>query len=86
MKYYLVIGGFLGCFLAFSSSLMAGNEIGFSLRNGAIGCLIGAILMKGFYSALLSSIRAMSLEKAKQAYDRSVANQEQIHGTTNGKK
>jgi len=72
MKYYLVIGGFLGCFLAFSSSLMAGNEIGFSLRNGAIGCLIGAILM--------------SLEKAKQAYDRSVANQEQIHGTTNGKK
>ena len=86
MKYYLVLGGFLGCFLAFSSSLLAGNEIGFSLRNGAIGCLAGAILLKGFYSVLLSSIRSMSLEKAREAHARAVANYELNRGTTNGKK
>ena len=77
MKYYLVLGGFIGCFLAFSSTLLAGNGIGYALRNGSIGCLAGAILLKGFYTALLSSVRAMTLEKAKQAHERAVANQEQ---------
>lgn len=86
MKYFLVLGGFIGCFIAFSTSLMAGNEIGYALRNGAIGCLAGAVLLKGFYAALLSSVQAMSLEKAKQAQERAAANLQQTQATTNGTK
>ena len=86
MKSFLVLGGFIGCFIAFSSSLMAGNEIGYALRNGAIGCLAGAVLMKGFYSALLSSVQAMSVEKARQAHERAAANFQQTQAKTNGTK
>lgn len=64
MKYFFLLGGFLGCFLAFSSALAAGNDIGLALRNGAIGCLAGAVLLKGFHFAMMSCVRSMAAEKA----------------------
>ena len=66
MKYYLALGGFSGCFLAFSSALLAGGNVFHALRNGAAGCLAGAILLRFFYSALLSCARAAAGEKSNR--------------------
>lgn len=46
MKVFLLLGGTSGFLLAFVSGLFAGNEISVALRDGAIGCLAGTLLMR----------------------------------------
>jgi hypothetical protein len=65
MKFFLLLGGTAGFLLAFSSGLMAGNEISIALRDGAIGCLAGAFLMKGFHGIFMMCLRDMAVEKAR---------------------
>jgi len=65
MKYFLVLGGFLGCALVFTSGLIAGNDPAIALRNSAIGCLAGASLLAGFRFTLVSCVRSVVAEKAK---------------------
>ena len=84
MKYFLVLGGFLGCSLAFASALAAGNGIDIALRNGAIGCLVGAVLLKGFYSVLLASIRASHAETSSRAGDPTPSAPQHPSGKKNG--
>jgi hypothetical protein len=65
MKYFQLIGGFCGFILAFASSLSTGNEIAIALRDGAVGCLCGAILLRGFHSVLAWSVRDLAMERAR---------------------
>ena len=65
MKYFAALGGFLGCSLAFSSAIFAGNGPGYALRTGAIGCLAGAALLAVFHIALVSCARSTIAEKAR---------------------
>jgi len=65
MKYFQLIGGFSGFVLAFCSSVSAGNEIAIGLRDGAIGCLCGALLLRGFHLVLAWSIRDLAMERAR---------------------
>ncbi len=65
MKFFLTLGGFLGFTLALAASLHAGNEPAFALRDGAIGCLVGAFILRLMHAVLLSSIRTHILERAE---------------------
>ena len=65
MKYFQLIGGFSGFILAFGSSLSTGNEIAIALRDGAVGCLCGAILLRGCHSVLAWSVRDLAMERAR---------------------
>jgi hypothetical protein len=65
MKYFQLIGGFSGFVLAFCSSLSTGNEIAIALRDGAVGCLIGALLLRGFHSVIAWSVRDLAMERAR---------------------
>jgi hypothetical protein len=65
MKYFQLIGGFAGFVLAFASSLSTGNEIAIALRDGAVGCVVGALLMRGFFAALVWSVRDVATERAR---------------------
>ncbi len=64
MKFFLSLGGSVGFLAAFFSALHAGSEIGFALRDGAIGCLAGAFLMRGFHYVMILCIKSLVQEQA----------------------
>ena len=66
MKYFQLIGGFFGFVLAFVSSLSTGNEIAIALRDGAVGCLCGALLLRGFHSVIAWSVSDLAMERARR--------------------
>lgn len=63
MKFFLALGGSIGFLGTFFSSLHAGSEIGFALRDGAVGCLLGALLMRGFRHVVVFCIKSLAEEK-----------------------
>ena len=66
IRFFLSLGGLLGFTIAFASGLLAHNEIGVVLRDASIGCLFGALLMRGFLAVLHHSLREMEAEKGKE--------------------
>jgi hypothetical protein len=66
MKHFQLVGGFCGFVLAFCGSLSAGNEVAIALRDGAIGCLAGALLFRGFHSVLAWSVQDFAMERARR--------------------
>ncbi len=71
MKFFLLMGGTAGFLLAFAGGLMAGNEISIALREGALGCVVGAILMKGFHAVFMMCLHDLA---AQQTGARAAAN------------
>jgi len=67
MRFFLLLGGFGGFALAGAGSLFAGNEPAFAVRDGAIGCLAGALLMRGMHFVFLRTIRSHLAERAASA-------------------
>jgi len=65
MKYFQLIGGFSGFVLAMGSSLCAGNEIAIALRDGAVGCVCGAILLRLFHLVLAWSVQNFAAEQQR---------------------
>lgn len=67
MKIFLLIGGALGFASAFAAALAAGHEPGMLLRDGAIGCVAGAFLMRIFHAVLMSCVRDLATSKMREA-------------------
>jgi hypothetical protein len=63
MKFFLTLGGSIGFLTIFFTELHAGNEIGFALRDGALGCLAGAFLLRGFHYVMMRCIKSLVLEQ-----------------------
>ena len=59
MKFFLALGGSIGFLAAFFSALHGGSLVGFALRDGAVGCLAGAFLMRGFHYVMILCIRSL---------------------------
>jgi hypothetical protein len=57
MKFFLLLGGFVGFVLAFAASWNAGNSAAQALRDGAIGCLAGAVLLRGLHAVFHITVR-----------------------------
>ncbi len=57
MKYFLLVGGFAGFVLAFAASLHAGNPAHGALLSGGIGCLFGALLLRGLHLVFMACVR-----------------------------
>lgn len=67
MKYFQIVGGFGGFLLAFGTGIFAGNEIAIALRDGMLGCVFGALLLRGFHMVLAWSVRDFAEEKLRLA-------------------
>jgi hypothetical protein len=65
MKVFLLLGGTSGFLLSFASGLFAGNEITIALRDGAIGCLAGVLLMKVLCAVVFMCIQNMAEKTVK---------------------
>lgn len=65
MRYFLVVGGFAGFAVAFGGSLHAGNAPAYALRDGAVGCLVGALLMRAMHAVYFASLRSLLTARAE---------------------
>jgi len=66
MKHFQLVGGFCGFVLALCGSISAGNEVALALRDGAVGCLCGAVLLRGFHWALWWSMQDFAMERNRR--------------------
>ena len=57
MKYFLLLGGFAGFVLAFFASMSAGNPASGALLCGGMGCLFGALLLRGLHFVFMACVR-----------------------------
>lgn len=73
MKFFLLIGGGCGFLLAFIGGLLAGKEILIVVRDGTIGCIVGALLMKGFAAIYFMSVKCLAVERANERLKRNQA-------------
>ena len=64
MRLFLLIGGFGGFLLALGASFHAGNEAIYALRDGAVGCVIGAMILRGMYFVVMSNLRSRIIEQS----------------------
>ena len=65
MKFVFLSGGFAGFIVAGAGSYWAGHQPDRVLLDGAVGCLVGAILFRWFWTVLVRGIRETIL--ARQA-------------------
>ncbi|MCX7713000.1 MAG: hypothetical protein N2035_04960 [Chthoniobacterales bacterium] len=63
MKYFMLLGGFLGFVLTFSAGILAQADLWVALMHSSLGCVIGAFLMKVFRKVVASSVREVVIER-----------------------
>jgi formate/nitrite transporter FocA (FNT family) len=67
MKLMFLTGGFVGFALTALTGVIADRDLNLVLRDSAIGCLIGALLFRWFWSVLVGTMRETVAIKARQA-------------------
>jgi hypothetical protein len=72
MKFIFLIGGFIGFALTATTGLSAGREAGLVLRDAALGCLVGALLFRWFWSVVVKAITETA-ERRRQEIQAAVA-------------
>lgn len=63
MKYFLLIGGFSGFSTVFASGVAAGNDLSTVVCNATIGCMCGALLLRGFRMLLDHQLRQAAAQQ-----------------------
>lgn len=57
MKFVFLAGGFAGFVFTAAASFWAGHQPDRVLFDGAVGCLVGALLFRWFWTVLVRGIR-----------------------------
>lgn len=65
MKFVFLAGGLAGFLVAAATSLLAGRQPDRIFFDGAVGCLVGALLFRWFWTVLMRGLREILL--ARQA-------------------
>lgn len=65
MKFVFLAGGFVGFALAAVAGLGAGRDAAPVLRDAAIGCLVGALLFRWFWSVVVKAM-AETVERRRR--------------------
>lgn len=64
MRFFITMGGCVGFVLSLASSLHAGNDPAFALRDAGIGCVVGAFIFRAAHWAFFSSLQSHLRERA----------------------
>ncbi|NBV86270.1 MAG: hypothetical protein EBS01_08430 [Verrucomicrobia bacterium] len=67
MKYFLLIGGFLGFAAVLIASYSAGNRPAIALRDAAIGCMVGGLLFRMLHAAYLAGLKGCIADRARSS-------------------
>ncbi len=82
MKALFLAGGFAGFVLSSIAGVMAGRAPDLILRDAAIGCLVGALLVRWFWRVLLKAFKE-TLAVRRRAADEAAAAQESARAAKN---
>jgi hypothetical protein len=63
MKFVFLLGGFAGLLTTGAASYWADHEPDRILFDGAVGCLVGAMLFRWFWTVLVGGIRETILQR-----------------------
>ena len=65
MKFVFLAGGFAGFLLTLLTGFLAGRAPDLVLRDSALGCLVGALLFRWFWSVFVKALtEAVALKRA----------------------
>ena len=67
MKFVFLLGGFAGFALTGAASYFGGHAADRVLLDGAVGCLVGAVLFRWFWTVLVGGIREVILQRHSTA-------------------
>ena len=84
MKSLFLAGGFAGFLLSAVAGLAAGRAPDLILRDAAIGCLVGALLVRWFWLVLLRGFRETLAVRRRAADEAAAAAQQSNHAQQNG--
>jgi hypothetical protein len=84
MKSLFLAGGFAGFVLCSLAGLAAGRAPDLILRDAAVGCLAGALLVRWFWLVLLRGFRETLAARRRAADEAAAAAQQSNHAQQNG--
>ena len=67
MKFFMLLGGFVGFLLTMMAGIFAGAELWVVVLNASFGCIGGALLFRMFRKVVASSVREAVAQKARQS-------------------
>ena len=62
----MLLGGFIGFIAGFVISLLAGSDATFALRDAAICCVAGSVMLRVASQFINSSIAELAIQKANE--------------------
>jgi uncharacterized membrane protein YjfL (UPF0719 family) len=65
MQYFTLIGGFIGFALTLAASILAGKELGTSVFNATVGCVIIAFLFRGLHFVTVFCAKQVVSERTR---------------------
>jgi hypothetical protein len=63
MKFVFLLGGLAGFLVAAGTDLLSGRAADRILFDGAVGCLVGALLFRWFWNVLVNGLRQTLLNR-----------------------
>lgn len=63
MKFVFLLGGFAGLITTGGASYFTGHQADRILFDGAVGCLVGALLFRWFWTVLVRGIRETIMQR-----------------------
>ena len=66
MKYFMLLGGFIGFSIAMISGIQAGGEMWMVVLHASMSCVAGSFLFRLFRRVVANSVREVALQKSRQ--------------------
>ena len=65
MKYFLLMGGFVGFAVVLFASYSAGNRPAVALLDASIGCLVGGLLFRMLHAAYIAGLKGCIADRTR---------------------
>lgn len=66
MKYFMLLGGFVGFLIAMVAGILGGGELWMVVLNASGGCVAGAVLFRIFRKVVVCSVREVAMQKTRR--------------------
>ena len=66
MKYFMLLGGFLGFTISMGAGIFAGSELWMVVFNASLGCVVGALLFRIFRKVVAGSVREVAMQRSRR--------------------
>jgi len=69
MKYFMLLGGFVGFMIVMVAGIVGGGELWMVVLHSSVGCVAGAVLFRLFRKVVAGSVREVAMQKSLRGRD-----------------